>query len=281
MNSGLLALILPALLSAQSDTPQAADAAYERKDYTACGAIFSRLGHQANNTTWLYNAAACFALGGNKDAAFALLDELVALGWMNTRLLRDDPDFQALRDDRRWAGVLAGSEANWKKKFGNDNAELWSLRDGDDADRQPWVTDLAAAVQRDRARLARVKEIVAAGGLKTANDYFNAAMLHQHGIAPDDFLQARALALRAAEMDPANARAKWLAAAAQDRYLRSIGKPQIYGTQFKQIDGVWQLEPVDESAVTDEERAKWNVPPLADAKRRAAAMNKTKPGAPP
>jgi hypothetical protein len=193
-------------------------------------------------------------------------------GWANTNHLRNDLDLQSLRKDPRWNEILERSDANWTKKFGDVNRELWAIREADDADRQPEHVDAEAVIERDRARLLRVKEIIAAGGLKTAMDYFIAAMIHQHGSTPDDFLAARPLALRAVELDPTNTRAKWLVAAAQDRYLLSIGKPQIYGTQFKKIEGVWHLEPIDETAVTDEERAKWNVPTLAEAKRRAKEM---------
>ena len=64
-----------------------------------------------------------------------------------------------------------------------------------------------------------------------------------------------------------------MAAATKDRFLMSSGKPQLYGTQFRKIDGVWKLHEVDPN-VTDEERAKWNVPPLTEAKSRAVQMNK-------
>jgi hypothetical protein len=51
------------------------------------------------------------------------------------------------------------------------------------------------------------------------------------------------------------------------------GKPQLYGTQIqKDKDGPWYLWQVD-PAVTDEERAKWDVPPLARARARAEALN--------
>ncbi len=262
------ALLLASPLAAQSDNRVAAVAAYERKDFATCAAIYDRLGDR-------YNAACCFALAGNKDAAFALLEEVLTAGWSNTKQLRADPDLASLHDDRRWNDVIALSERNWKKKFGNDNRELWSLREGDEADRQSANVDRKEAIQRDRVRLARVKEIIAAGAVKTANDHFMAAMLLQHGTTPDVYRAAGALALRAAELDPENKRAAWLAAAAEDRYLWSVDKPQKYGTQFKQVDGVWTIEPID-ATVTDAERVKRNVPPLAEAKRRAEAMNQKK-----
>lgn len=258
----------------QVDTPESAAAAYERKDYAECGRMYRRLAERAAPIQNLYGAAACFALAGDPDAAFAALDELAANGYVNTRQLREEEDFATLRAARRWSDVFARVQANWDKKFGADNKELWALREGDEDDRRPGV-DAKAGAERDHQRAARVREIVAAGGLKTSTDYFNAAMLFQHSRVLGDLQQARELALKAAELDPANARAKWLAAAALDRYLWQTGKPQIYGTQFHQVDNVWTIDPIDESAVDDAERARWNVPPLADARKRAAAMNRS------
>jgi hypothetical protein len=84
---------------------------------------------------------------------------------------------------------------------------------------------------------------------------------------------AYALSLNAMMLDPGNDLAKWLAAAAWDRTLVRLGKPQRYGTQFRVgKDGLRVLELVDPT-VTDEERAEWNVPPLEEARKRENRMN--------
>ncbi|WP_432932513.1 hypothetical protein ACQPZZ_15005 [Microbispora sp. CA-135349] len=49
------------------------------------------------------------------------------------------------------------------------------------------------------------------------------------------------------------------------------------GTQYAGTGGRWRLYRVD-PATTDEERAEWDVPPLADALRRAEEMNGDRPG---
>lgn len=260
-------LFIPSLLRAQTDTQQAAFAAYERKDYPTCAAIFERLGDKTY-------AAACYARAGNKEKAFALLDEAVKSGFPNTTFLKDE-DFASLHDNAHWQTIVAGTQANWEKKFGNDNRELWAISDADRADRSGDIPDLNAAIERDHQRLARTKEIVAAGGLKTAQDYFNAAVIFQHGAKPEDYQKAHELAIEAYARDIKNTRAKWLIAASEDRFLRSIGKPQIFGTQFKKNDqGIWELEPIDESVMTDAQRAAWGVPSLAEQRKRAEEMNK-------
>jgi hypothetical protein len=49
------------------------------------------------------------------------------------------------------------------------------------------------------------------------------------------------------------------------------GLPQKYGTQYRFANGRWILYEVD-PAISDEERARWDVPPLAEALRRADEM---------
>jgi hypothetical protein len=97
-------------------------------------------------------------------------------------------------------------------------------------------------------------------------------MVMQHGDTPEDYQRAHQWALRASELSPEHGTARWLAAAAKDRWLMNEGKPQLYGTQFIKKDDRWVLYEVDPS-VTDQERARWNVPPLAEAERRAEQMN--------
>jgi hypothetical protein len=156
-----------------------------------------------------------------------------------------------------------------------DNPELARIFRDDQADRQAGSDEInwAEVVPRDEERRGRVKKILDDGGAVTAADFFNAAMVFQHGNAVEDFRTANRLALRAVKLDPATPHAKWLAAASKDRELMNLGKPQLYGTQFsKPNGGAWELYDVDPS-VTDEERAKWDVPPLAAARKRAADMN--------
>ena len=152
-----------------------------------------------------------------------------------------------------------------------DNPELRELFQADQGARTGQISpDLMV---QDRQRRARVREIIDAGQMRSSADHFHAAMVFQHGEGPDDYKLAHELAKKAAELDPSNRTAKWLSAAAMDRYLRSIGKPQIYGTQFMVLHDIMVLQPVDESAVTDEERRELGVPTLAEAKQRVIDQN--------
>jgi hypothetical protein len=105
-------------------------------------------------------------------------------------------------------------------------------------------------------------------------------MVFQHGETPGEIRKAHQWAITAVELDPKNDKARWLAAASEDRILMYEKKPQRYGTQFTAdpVSGKWELYTVDET-VTDEERAKWNVPSLEAARQRATDMNAKKSGA--
>src|SRR5687768_5481297 len=61
-----------------------------------------------------------------------------------------------------------------------DSAELQSLFDADQADRQIRPPDWSVVGPRDRAREARVHEMLEAGKVVTALHYYNAAMIYQH-----------------------------------------------------------------------------------------------------
>jgi hypothetical protein len=70
-----------------------------------------------------------------------------------------------------------------------------------------------------------------AGQLHTGEDFTWAAFIFQHGSTPDDGLLAHTLAIIAVEKEESTA--LWISTATLDRYLQSIGKSQIFGTQFK------------------------------------------------
>jgi len=162
---------------------------------------------------------------------------------------------------------------------GEDNEQLRAIVRADQAEREKdWKPeDWQGIVQRDGERRAKVQIELAAGRVHTSSDFFNAALVMQHGTGLEDFRMAHALATIAASLDPSNRNAKWLKAASWDRMLSIQKKPQWYGTQYVQgADGKWALYVIDETAVTDEDRAALGVPSLADARKRVESMNSGK-----
>jgi hypothetical protein len=131
--------------------------------------------------------------------------------------------------------------------------------------------------ERDHQRRIQVRNLINADTLKTAEDYFHAARIFQHGDTPEDAWQAHQLALHSAQLGHHPAR--WMAAAAYDRWLMYQGKPQKYGTQYVS-DGkrqrLWDVEP----GTTDLQRAQWDVPALMDQIRKAEEATRIDPPGP-
>jgi len=253
-----------------------ASAAYDKKDWATC-ARANLIAAQGPNRPLdaLYEAACCQAQAGERDAALATLGRAVDAGYIELLFMQRDPDLGPLRDDARWQELVARIEHAPRR--GHVNAELEQIYVEDQLDRAGAFEslDMQAVATRDRVRRERTIAIVDGGGAVASLDFVHAAFVFQHGEGVADFERAHQLAKRAAELDPADDTAKWLAAAAKDRALMTEGKPQWYGTQFQVHDGKWVLYQVD-PAITDAERARWKVPPLALAKKRAEIMSQAK-----
>jgi hypothetical protein len=170
--------------------------------------------------------------------------------------------------------ILARSTATADDK---DNSELVRLFQEDQADRtstEGKPIDWNAVDERDKAREKRVKELYANNQLRTGADYYHVAMVLQHASAPEDYLLAHELCVVA--ISKGDKRAKWLAAASEDRFLMEIGRPQRFATQFRSVgNSPMRLYQTDQG-VTDELRAALNVPTLDQAKEREARMNSKK-----
>jgi hypothetical protein len=160
-----------------------------------------------------------------------------------------------------------------------DNAELSQMFKADQSEREGANVDWTGLYYHDADRRKRLHAMLSEGGVKTATDYFHAAMIYQHGQNPDDYLLAHVLAVAAISKGCKDAR--WLAAATMDRYLRSIWQPQIYGTQFDRSSDhePWSHQPMNETLVSDSIRAAQCVEALAKQKDDLAkTSSKSMPG---
>ena len=169
------------------------------------------------------------------------------------------------------AAILAAAPA-----FAADNAQLKQLFEADQADRaSDKNVDWARLELRDRERQRTALALIQAGAVLTADDYYHAAMVFQHADNAEDNALAYALAVMAFRINPAHAKARWLAAAAWDRTLMRKNKPQWYGTQFvrDRKTGKWILYEIDEGAVTEEERMRYVGRPLSKAPEVLKQLN--------
>jgi hypothetical protein len=279
-----LALALAAAGAAFAQTPadfralfQQGTTAYVQKDWPRCAERFTAAAQAASSDRGAarayFGAAACLTAAGDQEAAFASLDKAAARGYRDLERADANPEIEPLRGDPRWQAFHGGVKARNDAHASTLNAELASLTAEDQKDReQEDKIDWAVVGKRDAERLERARKIAAQGGLRQAEDYFNAALILQHSDKTEDYAQAHEWCLKAVELDPELPSARWLAAATLDRSLMSQGKPQHYGTQFKKVKGRWILWEVD-PAVTDEERIQWEVLTLAESRKRAEAMN--------
>jgi hypothetical protein len=256
-------------------------AAKGRKDYAACAATMDRIFDGGEESIGaLYFGAGCYALVGQNDKAFAVLEK--ALGepvnrnsYFNFERLERDPhlDLDRLREDPRWK-LLAARTAERRRTFlAAEGSEMFRIYVEDQADRWKMPLDLAWIGARDRERREKTKALIEGGRLQNAEDFNEAAFLFQHG---NDYVEvgfAHELALKAYAMDPEGLAFGWTVAATLDRYLWFRCRPQIYGTQFQITDGRYTIEPIDSDLIDDAERARWGVPPLEAAHERERKLN--------
>jgi hypothetical protein len=100
--------------------------------------------------------------------------------------------------------------------------------------------------KNDAARRNKVRELLRAGQVTTAQDFHDAAFIFQHGEMPEDYLFAHILAVEA--VVKGDSRSKWISAATLDRYLQAIGQAQVFGTQYSDRDFAFVIRHKDNPA---------------------------------
>ncbi|HWM91261.1 MAG TPA: hypothetical protein VN493_10880 [Thermoanaerobaculia bacterium] len=102
----------------------------------------------------------------------------------------------------------------------------------DQSDGRPYGTPEERALTDARVlrRIEEVSEIVDRGLLRSADDYYHAAMIFQHGVRSEDHLKAHVLASVAGFKG--HPWGRWLSAASLDLFLLSLDRPQILGTIY-------------------------------------------------
>lgn len=125
----------------------------------------------------------------------------------------------------------------------------------------------------DHKNTARLKEIIAAIGWPTISKVGREAsqsawLLAQHATTEPAFMkQCLTLMKDAREGDVAPANIAYL----EDRLLTMEGKPQLYGTQFRTIDGVMVPFPLADPDHVDERRARVGLETYAEYEARMKA----------
>lgn len=151
--------------------------------------------------------------------------------------------------------------------------EMREMFNADQAARTDDSADWEEVSKADAARRQRVRDLLDAGQLSTAHDFYAAAFIFQHGSQPEDYLLAHALAIRSLGLGMKEA--EWIAAATLDRYLHSTSTAQIYGTQFQSgpEDETWTQGRFAPDLLTDQIRKGAGVETLEEQRSRLETMN--------
>jgi hypothetical protein len=159
------------------------------------------------------------------------------------------------------------------------NHEMTAIFDADQAARAlpPDKMNWSIVEPQDAQRRARTKQLLDSGALHSADDFYHAAFVFQHGDQPNNFLIAHILAMVSMRLGRADA--SWIAAATLDRYLQAIGQKQVFGTQFNKMDSqAWTMEPFERALISDSLRQALAVPSIVDQEKRLREMHgSTKP----
>ena len=155
-----------------------------------------------------------------------------------------------------------------------DNSELQKMYDEDQSSRMSKNIDWSILSKQDKEREKRVYEMIKSGQIITGRDYYNSAMIFQHGNDTISSSMAVKHMKKAIELDTTID--KWLLAAAIDRDLMRRGKPQIYGTQYiknNTTNGQFVRYQIDSTKISDKERKEYNVETLAEQLVKERNMN--------
>lgn len=149
-----------------------------------------------------------------------------------------------------------------------DNYKLKRIYKLDQSSRNNTNMDPDTLSKLDSQNKYIVIQMLIMGKIRTAMDYYRAAMILQHGNNTDDYKLAFSLSKIAATLKPNDKHILWLTAATWDRILMSKNVPQWYGTQYYQEtpNSPIFLYRIDENIITDKERLSLNLPTLHEAK---------------
>ena len=258
--------------------PKQAAAAHDSKQWKRCAELWLAIATTTKGEAMagpLYDAACCQAQGGEIDAAFATLDRAVAAGLDEPRI-EEDIDLAPLHADPRWKQLLASIAANRAKAAAavgepELRRELLALAERDQAVRAAAMksqdpVEVAETIDAiDTETTARMKAVVAKHGWPgkalVGKDGAHAAwLLVQH--SSDVAFQK--LCLEKLELAVAQGEAQAVEHAyLHDRVAVNTGKPQRWGTQFRDTTPY----PIEDEAHVDERRKAIGLPSMADYQR--------------
>ena len=252
--------------------------------YKECQIGFGRAAAEASRVGLAaraaYGQACCAALRNDVDGAFEALSLALANGFRDLDRAMVDPRLDTLRSDSRWLSFVALTQERQvahQKTLDPDLLRLYLAQQQDrekSGDRGALADPEAAATlaQAAAARRHEVWTLVEKGEPGRPTTLSMPPRCWSKATVQRRSARAVDLARKALALDPDLLAARPLVATAVDRSAMLAGRPQSFGTQLVEVDGKWQVYDVDPS-ISDDERAEWGLPPIADAQERAAKLN--------
>lgn len=264
-----------------------ADSLYLEKQYKAALGIYQQAGADyPNDVRWphRYNTACFWALLGEKDSAFALLNTIADkdgyTAYGNTFI---DKDLASLHSDVRWQSFIEKVRNNRNKKIAKPNYELINelddIRAKDQAlrrelqdveDKYGWESKELKALwdtiaNLDSLNFVKVSNMIDKYGwlgpnVVGAEGNSTLFLVIQHGEIEE---QEKYLPIMREAVKNGNAQG-WDLALLEDRVAIRHGKKQIYGSQItKYKEEPAFVAPLEDPDNVDKRRAAMNMPPLA------------------
>lgn len=280
-------LLFAAASTRAADAPDfmAALDAYEQKQYQRCADILAALQREAipspRGGALLH--AECLGAAGHVDEALGYLDDELVNGQVGIDDLRnkDRPGLNAIRKSPKWPALLGKAERLDSERQARIDQPLRKelLTRGDEDQRVRNATidsgNSAEAWKQvepvDQDNTAWLKRVIASRGwpgisLVGTDGNRAAFLIVQHSLDVD--FQAQMLPILETAYAKRDIDAEELALLT-DRVLRKQGKPQRYGSQFKDNDdGSMSMQPVEDEANLDARRRKMGMEPIAEYKKR-------------
>jgi hypothetical protein len=258
---------------AEASSEDAADDAYEAKQWRLCGERWSAVAKTAvrgKKASALYDAARCYARAEDRDLAFEMLNAAIVTGPREVTRIETDEDLRSLHGDPRWTTVRRSARAHfldWEQtlRLPRLRRELLARVDEDQRVRNEWLacerktprTNCAAFVEKARATdMRNTKALQAAierygwpGATLVGEDGAHAAWTIAQHADLEHGLQSDVLA----RMKPMIERGEVSAsdyAYLYDRVAIVEHRKQLYGTQFNGDDPF----PIEDEANVDARR---------------------------
>lgn len=201
-----------------------------------------------------FNKAVClsFVKKSDNDDVLKALHQAAELGYRDFTFIQESKQFENILDEKNKVLLIKKVKKNHREFLSNGqvNPEIDHLYHEDQVNRYRG----SFSYYDDKERVVKVLDMHRNGMLKTAYDFHFSSVILIHGNESSDFELANKLSIEALKLDPSLLEARFIICASEDRFLRSLDKPQIWGTQSRWNGKEWSKEPFDKKTKTAKER---------------------------